>query len=100
MVLGRFSNAVDAIDPTLDPTLEAGEDSPVPRLGGFEVMNRTIEISQAALMRHTLAAYPPDLLIDVPRTVCRSLEFYRAAEVIEVGNELACAALDSLGLKA
>ena len=67
-------------------------------ISGFEVMNRTIEISQAALMRHTLAAYPPDLLIEVPRTVCRSLEFYRASEVIEIGHELACAALDSLDL--
>ena len=31
---------------------------PVPKLGGFEVMNRTIDIAQAALMRHTLAALP------------------------------------------
>ena len=46
-------------------------------------------------MRHALAAYPPDLLIEVPRTTCRSLEFYRAAEVIEVGQELAAIALDT-----
>ncbi len=51
---------------------------------------------QAALARHTLAAYPPDLLIDVPRTACRSLEFHRAAEVIEIGHELAAATLDQL----
>ena len=37
-----------------------------PKLGSFEVMNRTIDIAQAALARHTLAAYPPDLLIEVP----------------------------------
>jgi len=59
-------------------------------------MNRTIEIAQAALMRHTLAAHPPDLLIDVPRRTCRSLEFHRATEVIDVGRELAVAALDAL----
>ncbi|PRC52472.1 esterase, partial [Mycobacterium sp. ITM-2017-0098] len=46
--------------------------------------------------RHTLAAYPPDLLIEVPRTVCRSLDFHRANEVIEIGQELANAALDAL----
>ena len=46
-------------------------------------------------MRHTLAAYPPDLLIEVPRTTCRSLEFHRAAEVIEIGQELAATALDT-----
>ena len=66
-------------------------------LGSFEVMNRTIDIAQAALARHTLAAYPPDLLIEVPRTACRSLEFHRADEVIEIGQELAAIALDALG---
>ena len=68
----------------------------MPRLGSFEVMNRTIDIAQAALARHTLAAYPPDVLIEVPRTACRSLEFHRAAEVIDVGHELAAATLDLL----
>jgi NTE family protein len=91
-VLDRFTN--DGIDPEDhdDP------DTSVPRLGSFEVMNRTIDIAQAALMRHTMAAYPPDLLIEVPRTTCRSLEFHRADEVIEVGQELAAAALDALGV--
>ena len=50
-----------------------------------------------ALARHTLAAYPPDLFIEVPRNVCRSLEFHRANEVIEIGRELGAAALDTLG---
>ncbi|HZN82892.1 MAG TPA: patatin-like phospholipase family protein, partial [Mycobacterium sp.] len=72
------------------------EEAVVPKLGSFEVMNRTIDIAQAALARHTLAAYPPDLLIEVPRTACRSLEFHRAAEVIDIGSELAAIALDEL----
>jgi NTE family protein len=72
---------------------DAAKEEPVPRLGSFEVMNRTIDIAQAALARHTLAAYPPDMLIEVPRTACRSLEFHRAAEVINVGRELAAEAL-------
>jgi NTE family protein len=59
-------------------------------------MNRTIDIAQAALARHTLAAYPPDLLIEVPRTACRGLEFHRAAEVIEIGRTLAAQALDTV----
>ncbi|CNH32895.1 Esterase of the alpha-beta hydrolase superfamily [Mycobacterium tuberculosis] len=58
-------------------------------------MNRTIDIAQSALARHTLAAYPPDLLIEVPRTTCRSLEFHRAVEVIAVGRELTMRALDA-----
>jgi NTE family protein len=67
----------------------------LPRLGGFDVMNRTIDIAQSALARHTLAAYPPDVLIEVPRTTCRSLEFHRAVEVIGAGRRLANRALDA-----
>ncbi|MCA2265086.1 patatin-like phospholipase family protein [Mycobacterium marseillense] len=68
----------------------------VPKLGSFEVMNRTIDIAQAALARHSLAVYPPDLLIEVPRSTCRALEFHRAVEVIATGRALADDALDSL----
>ncbi|MET0899975.1 MAG: patatin-like phospholipase family protein [Mycobacterium sp.] len=93
-VLSRFTTASD------DELIDAEKESPAPKLGSFEVMNRTIDIAQAALARHTLAAYPPDLLIEVPRTTCRSLEFHRAAEVIEVGQELAASAFDSLRLPA
>jgi NTE family protein len=98
-LLNRFgapTQGVDDLDPAADePPLDDDEPG-VPRLGGFEVMNRTIDIAQAALARHTLAAYPPDLLIEVPRTACRGLEFHRAAEVIEIGRTLAAQALDTV----
>lgn len=93
-VLGRF---IPDVDDDEDPA-EVAEPSgpPVRKLGSFEVMYRTIDIAQSALARHTLAAYPPDLLIEVPRTVCRSLDFHRAGEVIAVGRQLAISALDAL----
>ena len=97
-VLDRFgASSADNAEDEEDPG-DAGSvlQSEPPRLGGFEVMNRTIDIAQAALARHTLAAYPPDLLIEVPRSACRSLEFHRAAEVIETGRELAARALDTI----
>lgn len=93
---GAVANAAEVADIEEAADVIASADPlPIPRLGGFEVMNRTIDIAQAALMRHTLAAYPPDLLIEVPRTACRSLEYYRATEVIEIGQELAALALDT-----
>ena len=103
-VLNRFGASVpempeDANEPEIDdePPTDGSEEAPdVPKLGGFEVMNRTIDIAQAALARHTLAAYPPDLLIEVPRSACRGLEFHRAAEVIDIGRVLAARALDTL----
>jgi NTE family protein len=39
--------------------------------------------------------YPPDRLIEVPRTACRSLDFHRADELIDVGRELTARALDA-----
>ncbi|MGO9924842.1 MAG: patatin family protein [Mycobacterium sp.] len=91
---GTEKPAADQADP--DGTADAPG---VPKLGSFEVMYRTIDIAQAALARHTLAAYPPDLLIEVPRPTCRSLEFHRAVEVIDVGRALANQALDALEIE-
>ena len=104
----RFGTAAEVVDPDdvpddaddiSDDADEDAEDdavreSAMPKLGSFAVMMRTIDIAQAALARHQMAAYPPDILIEVPRTACRSLDFHRAAEVIALGHELASRALD------
>ena len=103
-MLSRFGSAQDEsddVEPEAGPDgddelIDGAREASAPKLGGFEVMNRTIDIAQAALARHTLAAYPPDLLIEVPRTACRSLEFHRAAEVIDIGQELAAQAIKAL----
>ena len=99
-VLSRFgtdtwSEELDPSDPER-PEPEQDDTPQVPRLGGFEVMNRTIDIAQSALARHALAAHPPDVLIEVPRSTCRTLEFHRAVEVIAAGRALANRALDAL----
>lgn len=78
-----------------DDDAEAVDSAIGPKLGSFEVMNRTIDVMQSALARHQLAAYPPDVLIEVPRSSSRSLDFHRAADMIELGQALAAAALDS-----
>lgn len=96
-VRSRFGSTEELVeDVPEEAAAEASAEASIPKLGSFAVMNRTIDIAQAALARHQLAAYPPDLLIEVPRTTCRSLDFHRAAEVIEVGRELAARALDTL----
>ncbi len=93
-VLSRFgSDDAEAEDIAPDDVADLPV---VPKLGSFEVMNRTIDIAQSALARHTLAAYPPDLLIEVPRSTCRGLEFHRAVEVIAAGRALANDALEAL----
>jgi NTE family protein len=94
-VLSRFG--ADTWSEESDGETSGSEDAlEVPKLGSFEVMYRAFDIAQSALTRHILSAYPPDLLIEVPRSACRSLDFHRAAEVIDVGRMLADQALDAL----
>ena len=107
----RFGTAAEVVDPDdipddIDDAEGVADDddtladdvreTAMPKLGSFAVMMRTIDIAQAALARHQMAAYPPDVLIEVPRTACRSLDFHRADEVIALGHELAARALDRL----
>ncbi len=95
---GTSSDAEDGEDPeptSADQLIDSSREVTIPKLGSFAVMNRTIDIAQAALARHQMAAYPPDLLIEIPRTACRSLDFHRAAEIIDLGRELAVKALDA-----
>ena len=75
---------------------DAERGAQIPKLRSFAVMMRSIDVAQAALARHQMAAYPPDVLIEVPRTACRSLDFHRATELIDLGHELAARALDRI----
>ncbi len=67
-----------------------------PDLGVFELVSRSIETMQNAITAVKLAAYAPDVVIEVPRDACGAHEFYRAREVIELGYRLAGASLASL----
>jgi NTE family protein len=40
---------------------------------------------QSTIARQKLAAYPPDTVIEIPRNACKTLEFDRAAEMIDLG---------------
>ena len=93
-LLDRFSIGGDFSDEELPELVDEPAGTAIPKLRSFAVMMRTIDIAQAALARHQMAAYPPDVLIEVPRTACRSLDFHRGAEVIDLGRELAARALD------
>jgi NTE family protein len=86
----RFGAADDEPDP--DPDDDPFENLPKD-LGKWDVMNQSIEVMQHALTRYCLAAYPPDILIEIPRDACRSLDFHRAAEMIALGRTLTSAAL-------
>ncbi len=56
--------------------------------GMYQVASQSFEAMQGTIARMKLAAYPPDIVIDIPRNLCKTLEFDRADEVIEYGYKL------------
>ncbi len=59
----------------------------------YDVAYQAFDAMQSTIARQKLAAYPPDLVIEIPRNACRTLEFDRAEEMIALGRELAADAL-------
>lgn len=57
--------------------------------GALDLLNQSMDLMQANLSRMRLAAYEPDLLIQLPRNLSTAYEFYRARELIEHGREQA-----------
>lgn len=54
--------------------------------GAFELLAQSMDLMQSNLSRLRLAAYEPDLLIQLPRNSASIYEFYRAQELIELGR--------------
>ena len=57
------------------------------RPGYYDLLNNSIYLMQEKLSELTLRLHKPDILIRIPRTACKTFEFYRANELIEAGRE-------------
>ena len=55
----------------------------------YDVAYQAFDAMQSTIARQKLAAYPPDLVIEIPRNACRTLEFDRAEEMIALGRKKA-----------
>lgn len=53
--------------------------------GAYDVAIQAFEAMQSTIARVKLAAYPPDIVIEIARNACQALEFDRASEMIEFG---------------
>ncbi|MCY1287929.1 putative NTE family protein [compost metagenome] len=60
----------------------------------LELVNQSFEVMQTSLAQYKIAGYPPDILINVPKRVCRFFEFYKAPELIQLGRQIASDTLD------
>ena len=57
------------------------------KLGSLGVANQAFDTMQSTIARQKLAAYPPDHTIEISRNICSTMDFDRAAEIIEIGAE-------------
>lgn len=71
----------------LGPPRQTGGD------GALDTIARSVEAMQDRIARFQIAAYRPDLLIEVPVDACGVLDFHRAGELIPLGERLAREAL-------
>ena len=91
----RYRKKIDAFIDKLQESLGVSNDEgDQPSLSMTEAALLSLDAMQASIARCMLAAYPPDLLIEIPINTCGAHEFYRATEVIDVGRQVASQALE------
>lgn len=66
-------------------------------LGVRDLLNMSFDTMSALITRFRMASTPPDVLVSVPVNACRTMDFHRAAELIELGRTLTAEALDLAG---
>lgn len=67
--------------------------------GAYDVAIQAFEAMQSTIARQKLAAYPPDIVIEIARNACRTLEFDRCSEMIELGRIKAKECLSQVALQ-
>lgn len=59
------------------------------KLGFYDVIDQAFDAMQGTIARQKIAAYPPDILVELPRNLCGMLEFEHARELIDAGYRAA-----------
>jgi NTE family protein len=57
--------------------------------GAYDIENQAFDTMQGTIVRQKLAAYPADIVIEIARNACGTLEFDRADKMIELGYQTA-----------
>jgi NTE family protein len=64
--------------------------------GAYDIANQAFDAMQSTIARQKIAAYPPDHVIEIARNACGTLEFDRAAEMIDLGYRRAQESLSTV----
>jgi NTE family protein len=93
----RLSSYQSRIRRFIDGLYGGNEHPAEPReeeLGLFDILNRSFDTMQSTVAKLKLAAYTPDVVIEIPRNACGMLDFFRAEEMIDLGRRLSRQALE------
>lgn len=55
-------------------------------MGMFDIVGRTLDIMQTAVLECKMAGYAPDIIIGIPNDACGFYEFNKGYEMIELGR--------------
>jgi len=95
----------DEADASQPPSAPTGQSAPKSAEGSrvvdvgspaslLELINQSFEVMQSSLTQYKIAGYPPNVLVNIPKRACRFYEFYKAPELIKLGQIIASDALD------
>jgi len=91
-----YRQRIRAFIESLHPARRSG----IPSRGLFDIALASMQTMQDTIARLKLAAYSPDVTIEVPRNACGFYEFWRAEELIKLGRERAQRAFAKIGRQA
>lgn len=85
-------------DDSASPTVTSSDPAPIPSSGPMldelpadlnmiDVVELAYDALESVVLRYRLASYPPDLMVTLPKNICRTLDFHRAAELIQAGRD-------------
>lgn len=94
-VAGGFKNLLSKLGLPVNGK-EAKKESEASQL---EILNRVLDTMQEALTLYKIAGYSPDILVQIPAESCRTYDFHKAYQMIEIGREAALKALDKYELQ-
>lgn len=90
----RASFGLTPAEPLPESEPESTDDDS-PDLRTSDVTSLSMDAVANIVARYRMAGFPPDVLITVPFSAARTIDFHRAAELIDLGRRLAAEALDA-----
>ncbi len=66
------------------------------RMGYFNLIDKTVSLMTNHMAQMSLKYFPPDVMIEVSRDACGTLDFFKAREILEMGRTATIKALNDL----